>query len=303
MVALAYGAPALAQVAGTGTIVSGGGTPNGVSGTTTTTTVTQAQNVINWVPTDTAPTGGDIDILPSGSTWDFIGTGDYTVLNRFVNGGGGSLSRQIALNGTVNAYVGSTSGPRGGNIWFYNAGGILIGASGVINVGSLVLTANDIDTTGGLFGAGGEIRFNGATGSTSAITVNGAINANVTGSPGSSYVALVAPRVGQAGAVRVDGSAAYVAAEQANIRINGGLFDSDVTVGAEGGNAITHSGTTTGPSHLDANGNQSRIYMVAIPKNDAVTMLVSGAIGYDDALSAPVDPDGAVRLSDRESVV
>src|SRR3546814_18691216 len=38
MVALAYGAPALAQVAGTGTIVSGGGTPNGVSGTTTTTT-------------------------------------------------------------------------------------------------------------------------------------------------------------------------------------------------------------------------------------------------------------------------
>src|SRR3546814_2896074 len=54
MVALAYGAPALAQVAGTGTIVSGGGTPNGVSGTTTTTTVTQAQNVINWVPTDTA---------------------------------------------------------------------------------------------------------------------------------------------------------------------------------------------------------------------------------------------------------
>src|SRR3546814_12343158 len=55
MVALAYGAPALAQVAGTGTIVSGGGTPNGVSGTTTTTTVTQAPNVINWVPTDTAP--------------------------------------------------------------------------------------------------------------------------------------------------------------------------------------------------------------------------------------------------------
>src|SRR3546814_5471180 len=206
----------------------------------------QGQDVINWVPTDPAPTGGDIDLLPSGSTWDFVGTGDYTVLNRFVNGGGGSLSRQIALNGTVNAYVGVTGGPRGGNIWFYNAGGILSGASGVINVGSLVLTANDIDTTGGLFGAGGEIRFNGASGSTSAITVNGAINANVTGSPGSSYVALVAPRVVQAGAVRVDGSAAYVAAEQANIRINGGLFEIDVTVGAEGGNAITHSGTTTG---------------------------------------------------------
>src|SRR3546814_19405941 len=71
---------------------------------------------------------------------------------------------------------------------------------------SSVVCSSDL-TTGGLFGAGGEIRFNGASGSTSAITVNGAINANVTGSPGSSYVALVAPRVVQAGAVRVDGSA------------------------------------------------------------------------------------------------
>lgn len=297
MMALACGGPALAQVAGTGTIVSGGGTPNGVAGTTTTTTVTQAQNVINWVPADSATTGGDINLLPAGSTWNFVGTGDYTVLNRFVDAGGGSLGRQIALNGTVNSHVGSTTGPRGGNIWFYNGGGLLIGASGVVNVGSLVLTTNDIVPTGGLFGPGGEIRFRGASGSTSGITVNGAINANIVGSPGSSYVAIVAPRVVQAGDVRVDGSAAYVAGEQADIRINGGLFDINVLVGAEGGNVIDHSGTTTGPAHLDTNGNQSRIYMVAIPKNDAVTMLVSGAIGYDDALSAQVDPDGAVRLS------
>ena len=305
MAALAYAAPALAQVAGNGIIVSGGGTPKSDSGTTTTTTVTQAQNVINWVPTDTAPTGGDIDFLPSGSTWNFVGTGDYTVLNRFVNGGGGSLSRQIALNGTVNSYVGSTTGPRGGNIWFYNGGGILIGASGVINVGSLLLTTNDIVTTGGLFGPDGSIRFNGASGSTSAITVNGAINANIAASPGSSYVALVAPRVVQAGAVRVDGSAAYVAAEQLEIRIDpgNGLFDINVTMGAEGGNAITHSGTTTGPAHLDTNASDSRIYMVAIPKNDAVTMLVSGAIGYDEALSAQVEPDGAVRLSAGYNIV
>ncbi|HWV59221.1 MAG TPA: hypothetical protein VN034_01090, partial [Sphingopyxis sp.] len=302
--ALAYGGPASAQVAGSGSFVSGTGSI-GNDGATNSTTVNVdgAQSIINWVPTDTAPTGGAIDLLPAGENWNFVGTGDYTVLNRVVNGSGGSLSRQIALNGTVNSYTGSTSGPRGGNIWFYNAGGILIGASGVINVGSLLLTTNDIVTPGGLFGPGGTIRFNGASGSTSAITVNGAINANITGSPGSSYVALVAPRVVQAGAVRVDGSAAYVAAEQANIRINGGLFDIDVTVGAEGGNAITHTGTTTGPAHLDTNGNQSRIYMVAIPKNDAVTMLVSGAIGYDDALSAQVDPDGAVRLSAGYNIV
>ena len=302
--ALAYGGPAPAQVAGSGSFVSGTGSI-GNDGATNTTTVNVGgtESIINWVPTDTAPTGGAIDFLPAGENMNFVGTGDYTVLNRFVNGGSGSLSRQIALNGTVNSYVGSTTGPRGGNIWFYNAGGILIGASGVVNVGSLLLTTNDIVTTGGLFGADGSIRFNGAPGSTSAITVDGTINANILGSPGSSYVALVAPRVVQAGTVRVDGSAAYVAAEQANIRINGGLFDIDVTVGAEGGNAITHTGTTTGPAHLDTNGNQSRIYMVAIPKNDAVTMLVSGAIGYDDALSAQVDPDGAVRLSAGYNIV
>lgn len=306
LIALAQGGVALAQVAGTGAFVTGGGGSSIVDnpGTNTTTvTLGTSQSVINWVPTDNAPTGGTIDILPAGANWEFIGNGDYTVLNRFVDGSGGALSRQIALNGTVNSYIGSPNGPRGGNIWFYNAGGILIGASGVINVGSLMLTTNDIDTSGGLFGPGGTIRLAGASGSTSAITVNGAINANHGGSPGSSYVALVAPRVVQAGAVRVDGSAAYVAAEQANIRINGGLFDIDVTVGAEGGTAISHTGTTTGPAHLDSNGNQSRVYMVAIPKNDAVTMLVGGAIGYDDAVSAQVDPDGAVRLSAGYNIV
>ncbi len=304
IVALAYGGPALAQVAGTGSFTSGTGSINSNAGTNTTTVnVDGAQSIINWIPTDGAATGGAIDFLPVGENWNFNGGGDYTVLNRFVDSGGGALSRQIALNGTVNSTDFFTSGGRGGNIWFYNAGGILIGATGVINVGSLVLTTNDIITTGGLFGPGGTIRFNGASGSTSAITVNGAINANNAFNAGSAYVALVAPRVVQAGAVRVDGSAAYVAAEQAEIRINGGLFDINVTTGAEGGNAITHTGTTTGPAHQQGDTDQSRIYMVAIPKNDAVTMLVSGAIGYDDALSAQVDPDGAVRLSAGYNIV
>ncbi len=304
MAALAYGGPALGQVAANPVFTSvGAGTSVNNAGNQTNVDVTQAQSIISWVPTDTAPTGGDIDVLPTGSSWNFSGSGDYTVLNRFVNGGGGALSRQIALNGTVNSVDTATSGQRGGNIWFYNAGGILIGATGVINVGSLVLTSNDIITTGGLFGPGGEIRFDGAAGSTSAITVNGTINTNIAINPGNSYVALVAPRVVQAGTVRTDGSVAYVAAEAVDIRINSGLFDISVTRGAEGGNAITHTGTTTGPAHQQGDIDQSRIYMVAIPKNDAVTMLVSGAIGYDDALSAQVDPDGAVRLSAGYNVV
>ncbi len=299
--ALAYGGPALAQVQGNAQSVPAGvsvGTNVGTK-TTTVSVGSNQQTIINWIPTDTAPTGGAIDFLPSDSIWNFNGTGSYIVLNRFVNGAGGSLSRQIALNGQINSTNTATSGGQGGNIWFYNAGGILIGSTGVINVGSLVLTANDIDTTGGLLDpATGAIRFRGASGSTAGVTVDGTISANqVLGQAGSSYVALVAPRVTQAGSVNVNGSAAYVAAEQADITIRAsGLFDINVSVGAEGGNVLTHSGTTRGPEQ-QATGLAQRIYMVAIPKNVAVGMLVSGDIGYTDSTTAVTASDGSVILS------
>lgn len=313
MAALALGGPALAQVQGSGSIIGGAGTIQstgqpGIPPATTRVTTTTAQTIINWTPTDTAPAGAPIDFLPATNTLEFYGTGQYTVLNRFIavdplTGLNIPISRQIALNGTVNSYIGSPAAGagavQGGNIWFYNAGGILIGARAVINVGSLVLTANDIDTTGGLFGPNNEIRFRGAAGSTSSIDISpqSFISAANPGNPGSSYIALVAPRINQGGLIDVDGSAALVAAEQADITINNGLFDINVTVGAEGGNAITHTGVTGGPAHAQGDTDQSRIYLVAIPKNDAVTMLISGQLGYQDAVVAQTDPDGAVVLS------
>lgn len=313
MAALALGGPALAQVQGSGSIIGGAGTIQstgqaGIPPATTRVTTTTAQTIINWTPTDTAPAGAPIDFLPATNTLEFYGTGQYTVLNRFIavdplTGLNIPISRQIALNGNVNSYVGSPAAGagavQGGNIWFYNAGGILIGARAVINVGSLVLTANDIDTTGGLFGPNNEIRFRGAAGSTSSIDISpqSFISAANPGNPGSSYIALVAPRINQGGLIDVDGSAALVAAEQADVTINNGLFDINVTVGAEGGNAITHTGVTSGPAHAQGDTDQSRIYLVAIPKNDAVTMLISGQLGYQDAVVAQTDPDGAVVLS------
>ena len=299
LAALAYGGPAPAQVQANPVFVNvgvGSSVSSNAGTKTTTVTVTQNQSIINWVPTDTAPTGGAIDILPADSTWNFNGNGNYVVLNRFVNGSGGSLSRQIALSGTINS-TDTATGAQGGSIWFYNAGGILMNSGSAINVGSLLLTANDIDTTGGLFGPTGEIRFRGASGSTAAIRIDaGASILADTGAAGGSYIALVAPRIVQDGIVNVNGSAAYVAAEQADIRINAGLFDINVLTGAEGGQVISHSGVTTGPEQQVSGGAQ-RIYMVAIPKNDAVSMLVSGQIGYQDAVSAVTDSDGAVVLS------
>lgn len=302
--ALACGGTAYAQVAanpvyvqvGAGTTVDSTTVPN-------TTTVTlgglNSQSIINWVPTDVAPTGGAIDVLPTGNTWNFIGEGDYVVLNRFTNGAGDSLARQIAISGTVNSSNVLTSATQRGSIWFYNAGGLLINSGAAINVGSLILTSSDINSSNGLIDDGGMINFYQATPGTSGVTIapGATINVATPLDPGSAYLAVVAPRIRQGGTVRVDGAAAYVAAEEAGIRINNGLFDIDVVVGADGGQALVHDGSTTGPAHQQGDTDQSRIYMVAIPKNDAVSMLVSGQVGYDDALTAQADPDGAVILS------
>src|SRR3546814_20547262 len=88
----------------------------------------------------------------------------YTVLNRVI--GPAAAARPVAFNGAVTSYSGSRfstfGNEQGGNIWFYNAGGLLIGDGAPFNVGSLLLTTNAIDPTGGLFGPGAALRFRGA---------------------------------------------------------------------------------------------------------------------------------------------
>jgi hypothetical protein len=301
LAAIACGGTARAQVAANPVYIDvGAGTSvnsNSITKTTTV-TITQSQNIINWVPTDTAANGGAIDLLPADSNWRFTSTDDFVVLNRFTNGAGLPLSRQVAISGNVTSTIGSLTATPGGSVWFYNAGGILINGGAQINVGSLVLTASDIDTAGGLFDDSGMINFTRAASGTAGVTIAPGARIDVANAnPGGAYLAVVAPRIRQGGTVRVDGSAAYVAAEEVGIRINNGLLDINVVVGTDGGQALVHDGSTTGPAHQQDDTDQSRIYMVAIPKNDAVSMLVSGEIGYDDALTAQTDPDGAVILS------
>jgi hypothetical protein len=111
-----------------------------------------------------------------------------------------------------------------------------------------------------------------------------------------SYVAMVAPRIEQGGTVRVNGSAAYVAAEQLTMTLNQGLFDVQVDIGSGDPNGIVHTGETSGPA---SSGSSDRhvVYMVAVPKNDAMTMLLDGGkVGFDDAVSASVQ-NGQVILS------
>ncbi|MFA5967795.1 MAG: hypothetical protein WC816_00880 [Sphingomonas sp.] len=256
--------------------------------------VNTSSAVLNWTPTDTSGSG-TVNFLPSGTTASFhdgpgLNGGNYTILNRVipVNASGLPTNLPIAFNGTVNSYVGSAFG---GNVWFYSPGGIIVGATGAFNVGGLVLTSNDIDTTGGLFGPNGEIRF-GVTppvaGSSVQIMSGAQFNA-------SNYLAVVSPRIVQGGTATVNGSTAYVAAEKASIKINGGLFDIQIDTGTSDANGIVHTGTTTGPATTGATDYQ-RIYMVALAKNTALTMLLSGTIGYAPAASA-ANEAGSVVLS------
>src|SRR5205085_3177338 len=117
-----------------------------------------------------------------------------------------------------------------------------------------------------------------------------------------SYVALVAPRIEQGGTVRVNGSAAYVAAQQLTMTMNQGLFDIQVDVGTDDSNGIVHTGETSGPANSVAGDNHT-IYLVAVPKNSAVTMLLDNTskIGFDEATNASVQ-NGQIILSSGYSV-
>jgi|GEM_PF-3809658 len=245
--------------------------------------VQASRTVINWTPTSTA-TSGTIDFLPNLYSAAFSsGLADYTVLNRILPGG----SATIGLNGSITSTVSNGEGQSpGGNVWFYTPNGFVIGKTGTINVGGLILTTNDIpysvDQQGAVsfLDANGAINFRGPNGSTGSIVNDGLIVGNNT----SSYIALVAPRIEQRGFVSADRSIAYVAAEQVDLTINAGNFDIAIVQGTTDGTGIVHSGTTTGALSTGSTDIKA-IHFAAVAKNTALTMLLSGQIGYKEASS------------------
>lgn len=269
-------------------VVSNSGATISNSGSTTNVSVTAPTAVIQWNPTATvADADGAYTVLGQGSELRFTGSGNYTVLNQFVDDVGGNFNELVAIRGNVISR--SDSDSFGGNIWFQNAGGILVGATGRFDVGSLLLTSRNIDQTGGLFGSEGEIRFRGA-GTSGSIINRGEILAR--NQSGAAYVAMVAPTIVQSNLVEADGSIAYIAAEAVDLTINNGLFDINMIVGAEGGTVINHSGTS---ENLTSASDQ-RVYFAALPKNNAITMLVSGNLGFD-VTNADVAANGSIILS------
>lgn len=270
-----------------------------------TVTVNSTQALIDWTPD--AGTG-TINILAAGDELRFRADNAstlprYTVLNRI---NPADPNRAVRIDGIVNSQVETGYGVSDGSIWFYTPGGIILGSNARFDVGSLVLTTNapqvgNFDTEGLFVGqdttaVAGTVAFRGAADSKSFVTVEAGAKINATGS----YVALVAPRVAQRGAVTVNGSAALIAAESADVTIpvSGNLFEiavfSGSKVDSKNETTLEHSGSTenTDPTQDFAS---RRVYMIAVPKNDAITMLVSGKIGYE-AASAVTAVSGNVYL-------
>ncbi len=292
--------PAQAQsLQGTPTVQSGGVTFSNGSGQTIV-TVSTPNAVVDWAPFDTTG-AGNVDFQPFGTTATFMndpttfGGAQFAILNRIIPT---NPARAIELNGAIRGEVHDMlSGflNIGQNVWFYSPGGIVVGGNATIDVGRLALTTSDPVVDGnGSFTAGGTSIFQ-ASNPASYVRVLGGAQFNLPRE--NSYIAVVAPSIVMTGDVNVNGSAALVAAEAATLTVNQGLFDIQVTQGTDGdvGQAITVSGNMTGPASTGPTDGH-RIYMVAVPKNDAISVLIQGAgqIGFDVAGAADFDGNAVV---------
>lgn len=273
---------------------------SGVSVTNTDVTVFGSESVINWNASAATATDTNIDFLPAGETVTFhdlgSSSGDFTVLNRvFPTFNSTAIPATISLSGTVNSLV---NGSQGGNVWFYSPYGIIANGSAQFNVGSLLLTTSDIDTSSGSLYLdrtnGDKIGFLQATQPGSFVRIlPGAQLSAANSSINSAYVGIFAPRIEQGGTIRSNGTAALVAGEAGTITFNAGLLDISVSVGTSDGNGIVHTGSTGGQASLD--GESHTVALVAVPKNTALTMLLSGSLG-NDAAAAGITDNSAVVL-------
>jgi hypothetical protein len=271
-----------------------------VSDRTTTVTVRAPTLTIDWTPTGSFAEGtGPVNFLPQGYTGIFqndpSAVPNFAVLNRIIPA---NASRRVDFNGRVVSQLrdtaGNVTGP-GGSVAFYSPGGIFVSSTAVFDVGSLLLTTLDPlrDGSGNFLGTAGNLSLRGAPGTTAQVVTQAGSQINATAN--GSTVAMVAAQVIHQGAVRVNGSAAYIGAESVDVVVNNGLFDINILSGSSVGTPVQHLGSTSGPASTGAGDNQI-IYMVAVPKNQAITMTLRGSAGFDAATTATVE-NGEIILS------
>lgn len=204
--------------------------------------------VINWTP-NAVGGSGPINFQPVGTTAVFTNEDvpDFAILNRIVPA---NPLRPIVFNGRVVSRIqdlitGTTT--RGGTVFFYSPGGILVGPTSVFNVGNLALTSSDLafNSSTGEFGSAGTFNFLAANPGSAVEVQSGA---RIIAGPFNAYVALIAPKVTNAGTITVDGSAVLVAADASTITFQpDGLYNIQIDEGTSAvGEVLTNTGTITG---------------------------------------------------------
>jgi hypothetical protein len=257
-------------------------------------TVNSPTAVIDWSPGVSNIIPNPFVFLPAGNVATFqngASVSDFVALNRIL------VTVPVRFDGHVVSQLVTASGTtRGGTLLFSTPGGIIIGASAVFDVGSLVLTTLgvNVDAAGNFYDPATR-GFSFAVGPQPAGSVVTEAAARINAPSPHSYVAFVAPTIDHEGNVQVNGAAAYIAGNQVEMRANDGLFDIVVPVGTDSATPITHGGTTGGPASTGA-ADIHRIYMVAVPRSRAITAVLTGNIGFDAPLAASVE-NGEIVLS------
>ncbi|HUQ13913.1 MAG TPA: hypothetical protein VM055_06525 [Novosphingobium sp.] len=280
-------------VAGSANVTTGPGT--------TTVDVTSPSAVIDWTPFDTAINNfAGIGFQAANTTATFQSVSNFAVLNRIIPV---DPTRPIQFDGNVISRIQGASPVPGGTVFFYSPGGIIVGSTAVFDVGNLGLTsaAPVFDTNGNFIDANGRVSFSQAAIAGSFVHLR--TGSSITASPAGSFVAVVAPRVLFDGNINVNGSAALVAADAVDITFRtSGLFDIQVTSGssstANGGQVLGTTGTITGPAGSGL-ANSHRAYLVAVPKNTAITMAIGqgSSLGFNIAGAADIDGNAVVLSS------
>ena len=226
--------PALAQAApgafrGTPTTGMRHRQPQPTAPPTETITVNGSTATINWAPFDTSDrTTTPIDFLPAANIATFTsgaGVADYTVLNRIIPV---DPNRAIALNGKSSRRfrAGRPSAARSGSTarrnprWRDRRHRRRQSAPHDRRPDQLDARPPTAST-----------QPSAADGDHPNSKIQISAGAQLKALQQNSYIALVAPRIEQAGSVTVNGSAAYVAAEQVTLTMNQGLFDIQVPLG------------------------------------------------------------------------
>lgn len=280
-------------------------TPNVVQGTVTidravpnvdTITVDGLDAVIDWTPDEISGTA--LTFLPNGNTAVFQslpGATDFAVINRVLPSTNGDIT---VMNGAVISQLQQLAGPPvpGGNVMFYSSTGLIIGSTATFDVGGLVLTslAPDINNFGQFASSTGTISFTGIPNDLSAVQIDP--GATITATEDGSYFTVVAPQIVMSGLADINGSTAYVAAQEATLGYANGLFDIIITTGTNAATPLFHDGQTTGPASNGGTDNHV-IYGVTQAQANPIAALFSGNLGYAPAVSATIDNGDVVLVA------